>query len=348
MNTLRGSVGRGFLFGVLGLATLLWSFCVAAQTVVLALPADAARGQAVEPSVHEWLSRMQEASRRRAFVGTFVVAAGSSLTSSRIWHVCEGAQQVERVESLTGAPRTTFRHNDVVRTFLPERRIVLTERRESLALFPNLLQSDEASITQNYRVKARGSARVAGLDVDVVLLQPKDDLRFGYQVWTERSSGLVIKLQTLNASGQVLEQSAFSELQLNAPLDMAQMIRTMGQTEGYQMARRDLVQAVAAVEGWVLKTEVAGYKPLSCYKRTLGIEAGRAEHTLQWMFSDGLASVSLFIEAFDPRRHRQAGSYAMGATHSLTRRMGDWWLTVVGEVPAQTLLAFAQGLERNR
>lgn len=348
MNVLWLSLRRGLCFGALGLAALLSGASALAQPVVLTPPAGAAAGQVIESSVHEWLSRMQEASRRRAFVGTYVVATGSSLTSSRIWHVCEGPQQVERVESLTGAPRTTLRHNEQVRIFLPGRRVVLTDKRESLSLFPNLMQLDESSITQNYRVKARGVGRVAGFDAEVMLLLPKDDLRFGYQVWIERNSGLVIKLQTLNAIGQVLEQSAFSELQLNAPLDMAQMTRMMGQTEGYQMVRHDLVKVVPAVEGWVLKTEVAGYKPLSCYKRTLGAEAGRAGDTLQWMFSDGLASVSLFIEAFDPTRHRHVGSYAVGATHSLTRRMGDWWLTVVGEVPAQTLLAFAQGLERNR
>lgn len=319
-----------------------------AQVMRLAPPGAVTPAQVIEASVHEWLSRMQEASRRRAFVGTYVVATGSGLTSSRIWQVCEGAQQVERIESLTGAPRTTLRHNQLVLTLLPERRMVVTERRESQALFPNLLQLDESSITQNYRVKARGSGRVAGFDADVMLLQPKDELRFGYQVWTERNSGLVIKLQTLNAAGQVLEQSAFSELQLNAPLDMAQMTRMLAQTEGYQMAPDDLVKVVAAVEGWVLKTDVVGYKPLGCYKRILGADAGRAGDLLQWIFSDGLASVSLFIEAFDPLRHRRAGSYAMGATHSLTRRVGDWWLTAVGEVPTQTLLAFAQGLERNR
>lgn len=327
---------------------LSWNAAVSAQTMRLAPTGAVTPEQVIETSVHEWLSHMQVVSRRHAFVGTYVVATGSGLTSSRIWQVGDGAQEVARIESLNGAPRITLRHNEQVLTLLPERRMVVTERRESLALFPNLLQLDESSITQNYRVKARGRGRVAGFDADVVLLQPKDDLRFGYQVWTERNSGLVIKLQTLNAVGQVLEQSAFSELQLNAPLDMAQMTQMLAQADGYQKARHDLVKVVAAVEGWVLKTDVAGYKPLSCYKRVLGADAGRAGDLLQWMFSDGLATVSLFIEAFDPVRHRRAGSYAMGATHSLTRRVGDWWLTAVGEVPTQTLLAFAQGLERNR
>ena len=86
---------------------------------------------------------------------------------------------------------------------------------------------------------------------------------------------------------------------------------------------------------------------MSCYKRPAAAGAdARHKNTLQWIFSDGLASVSLFVEAFDPVRHTQPANLAMGATHTLTRRLGDWWLTVVGEVPPLTLAAFAQGLER--
>jgi sigma-E factor negative regulatory protein RseB len=98
-----------------------------------------------------------------------------------------------------------------------------------------------------------------------------------------------------------------------------------------------------------LKNAVPGFKPMSCYKRSVGAAAdARHENTLQWIFSDGLASVSLFVETFDVRRHGQPGGTAMGATYTLTRRIGDWWLTAVGEVPPQTLAAFAQGLERTK
>jgi sigma-E factor negative regulatory protein RseB len=69
---------------------------------------------------------------------------------------------------------------------------------------------------------------------------------------------------------------------------------------------------------------------------------------MQWIFSDGLASVSLFVEALDRQRHTQEGVLASGATHTLTQRVQDWWLTAVGEVPPQTLKAFAQSLERSK
>lgn len=334
---------------LMGLASLWWGLAAAetlAPTKPVAAPQTAASAKTEDRSVSEWLARMHAASRRRAYVGTFVVTAGGVMSSARIWHVCDGEQQMERVESLTGAQRRTFRRNDQVMTFLPESRVALSEKRDSLGLFPNLLHSNDSSIAQFYRVKVAGSERVAGFAADVVQLSPTDKLRFAYRVWTEKKTGLVVKLQTLDANGLVLEQSAFSELQLDAPVSMAKMNQMMANTGGYQVEKLEMVKATAADEGWALKNEVPGFKSMSFFKRSVGSPTdGRHEKTLQWIFSDGLASVSLFIEAFDPRHHTQPGSAALGATYTLTRRIGDWWLTAVGEVPPQTLVIFSQGLE---
>nr|WP_296444930.1 MucB/RseB C-terminal domain-containing protein [Rhodoferax sp. UBA5149] len=342
--------GRKALMGcVAGILVMTLASMAAAQTKAPAVTPAAKDGKVADRSVSDWLMRMHEASRQRAYVGTFVVSVGGAMSSARIWHVCDGEQQMERVESLTGAPRSTFRRNDQVMTFLPESRVVVSERRESLGLFPNLLQSGDSSIAQFYRARASGSERVAGFDADVVQLRPEDNLRFGYRVWTEKKTGLVIKLQTLDGEGRVLEQAAFSELQLDVPVSMAKLTQMMGNTEGYQIEKPDMLKTAAAAEGWVLKNSVPGFKSMSCYKRSVGAAAdARHENTLQWIFSDGLASVSLFVEAYDARRHGQPGTRVLGATHTLTRRMGDWWLTAVGEVPPQTLVAFAQGLERTK
>ncbi len=337
-------IGRSTVILVMAASSL-----VMAQTTTPSVGSAAIDGKAAERSVGDWLMRMHEASRRRAYVGTFVVSMGGTMSSARIWHVCDGEQQMERVESLTGPPRSTFRRNDQVLTFLPESRVVVAENRESLGLFPNFLQSGDSSIGQFYSAKAIGHERVAGFEADVVQLRPQDNLRFGYRVWTEQKTGLVIKLQTVDGNGHVLEQAAFSDLQLDAPVSMAKLTQMMGNTAGYQIEKPEMVKTTAAAEGWVLKTEVPGFKPMSCYKRQVGAAAdARHENTLQWIFSDGLASVSLFVESFDPRRHGQPGSLSMGATHTITRHVGDWWLTAVGEVPPRTLAIFVQGLERKK
>ncbi len=308
--------------------------------------ANPAEPRALDRGVSEWLMRMHEASRRRAYTGTFVVSSATgSLTSARIWHVCEGDQQVERVEALSGAPRSTFRRNDQVITFIPQAKLARTERRESLGLFPELLASADSSIPEFYQARQIGNDRVAGFDADVVELRPRDALRYGYRVWSEKKSGLVVKLQTLDADSRVLEQAAFSELQLDVPVRADQITRMMANTEGYRIERDEPVKTTALTEGWLLRTAVAGFKPIGCYRRPA---AERSANTLQWIFSDGLASVSLFVEPFEAKRHTQEGTLAMGATQTLTRRLQAWWLTAVGEVPSQTLQLFAQGLERKK
>jgi sigma-E factor negative regulatory protein RseB len=269
------------------------------------------------------------------------------MASARVWHACDGEQQVERVESLTGAPRSTFRRNDEVVTFLPESRVVRTEKRESLGLFPGLLRSSETSIPEFYVARRIGGDRVAGFETEVVELAPKDNLRFGYRIWSEKKSGLVVKLQTKDAEGNVLEQAAFSELQLDAPVRVDKLSRMMTPPDGWRVERAEAVKTNAAAEGWQLKAAVAGFKPVSCYKRPVA-GAPAPEGTLQWIFSDGLAAVSLFVESYDRQRHVQEGLFSSGATQTLTRRVQDWWLTAVGEVPPQTLKAFAQSLERRK
>ncbi len=339
-----------------GLVALLAAFAPFGSAQAQAAPASAAAAEVAQAprDISDWLLRLHEASRKRAYIGTFVVSSSAgNMSSARIWHVCDGDQQIERVEALTGAPRTVFRHNDQVVTFLPDSKVARVEKRESLGLFPGLLRSSGSSIPEFYVARQQGHERVAGFDADVVQLQPKDALRFGYRVWSEKRTGLVVKLQTLDPEGRVLEQAAFSELQLDAPVRKEKLARMMANTDGYKVEKPDVVKTSAVAEGWELKSPVAGFKPMSCYKRPVSAGgASPADATMQWIFSDGLASVSLFVEAYDRQRHVQEVVVSSGATQTLTRRLpdkaGDWWLTAVGEVPVQTLKAFAQNLERRK
>jgi len=302
--------------------------------------------------VVEWLQRMHAGARQRNYIGTFVVsAAGGNLSSARIWHVRDGEMQIERIEALSGPPRSTFRRNHQVMTFLPEAKVVKVEKRENLDLFPNLPNKPDSSIGDFYEVRTIGKDRVAGFDTDVVQLVPHDGLRFGYRIWSERRSGLVVKLQTVDGESRVLEQSAFSELQLDAPVKAQALLQMMANTSGYRVEKLELERSNAQDEGWALKAPVAGFKPRSFYRRPAGDKAAQ-DRTVQWTFSDGLASVSLFIERYDEKRAPRDGVLTIGATNAIRRRLpepaSDWWLTAVGEVPQQTLNAFAQSLARTR
>lgn len=334
-------------------------------------PKEAQKTMANQPvvatrSVNDWLLRMHDASKQRAYIGTFVVSVGADMSSAKIWHVCDGELQMERVETLTGVPRSIFRRNNDVITFFPDQKVARTEQRESLGLFPNFLKSNNTSIADFYALKVLDAERVAGFETDVLQLVAKDRFRYSYRIWTERKSGLVVKLQTLDATGRVLEQAAFTELNIDAPVKMERLAQMMSNTAGHKIEHIELSKTTALAQGWVLSQGVPGFASMACYKRSVqsasaapavvnagnntGANAAEANpgNTMQWIFSDGLATVSLFVEVYDRKRHTQEGSMSLGATHTLTKRMNESWLTAVGEVPLATLKIFAQQLERKK
>jgi sigma-E factor negative regulatory protein RseB len=61
------------------------------------------------------------------------------------------------------------------------------------------------------------------------------------------------------------------------------------------------------------------------------------------MFSDGLAAMSVFIEPYS--EGRTEGSLQQGAMTIMGKRQGEYWLTVVGEVPVSAIRQVMNSIE---
>lgn len=336
------------------LAALLFGagFGVSAQPAVSVTP-----GPVEARDVRAWLMRIHDAARRENFQGTFVVSSAGVVSSARIAHYRDGSNQLERIESLDGQARQVFRNNELVHTLWSQSRVAVLERRDTLSTFPALLQSGDDRIVEFYDVHLQGAERMAGHEATVLLLRPRDGLRYGYRLWSEKKSGLLLRADVLNDRNQVLESSAFSEVTIGVKSQPESVSQPMKKLDGYRVIRPVMTPARLDEEGWSLRQSVTGFRPVSCFKRPLDLvapsDAGDASaqpkvgvQALQAIYSDGLTYVSVFVEPFDARRHTQAVLTSMGATQTLMRRQGDWWFTVIGDVPAETLRAFANGLER--
>jgi len=318
------------------------------------LPLATAQSQApVEPKeVRSWLMRIHDAASHRNFQGTFVVSAGGAVSSARIAHYCEGSNQFERIDSLDGQTRHVFRHNDVVHTLWPQAHVALVEQRDLLNSFPALLQVGDDRISDFYEVRPQGSERVAGHEASVLMLQPRDVYRFGYRLWAEKVSGLLLRADVLGERGEILETSAFSDVAINVRSQPDAVLQPMRRLDGYKILKPSFVQTKLESEGWALRQNVPGFRQVSCIKRPLdGAQdepSADSPQAVQAIFSDGLTYVSVFIEPFNAERHTKSMLTSMGATQTLMRRQGDWWITVVGDVPTATLKAFASGLEHKK
>lgn len=322
--------------------------CVSALSV-------AAQSQQPEPMPRKeaasWLTKIHRAALKQNYVGTLTYQRGSGMHSTRIQHYTDlFNNEYERVEALDGKQREMLRQNDVVRNLIYEVKLVVTEKQENKDSFPALLATTNGDVLDQYDMRRLPGERVAGMDCEVFQLDPKDGFRYAYRIWAERSSGLLIRAQTIGEDGKVLEQVAFSQVEVGVPSEKQKILAALKNVTGWNQYEVVSQPTNLAEQGWAITSPIKGFQKIREVRRPLGdiAPAGKSSsgfEVQQVVFSDGLAGLSLFIEPVSEKRSRREGFISQGATHVMVRRIADFWLTVVGEVPFATIKQFGAAVD---
>src|SRR6478735_3074532 len=111
-----------------------------------------------------WLKKIQAAAQNLNYSGTFVYQQASQVRTSRITHVLEGKNEIEKLAILDGKPREYIRNNEEVICYVPEAKTLLVEKRLTHDIFPAILPANPSDLSQSYEVRKDGTGRVAGHD----------------------------------------------------------------------------------------------------------------------------------------------------------------------------------------
>ena len=304
----------------------------------LALPV-AAHAQ-TETEGWQRLKKVQEAARQADYAGVFTWQQGASLQSSRIVHIVDGTGERERVEVLDGAAREFIRHNEVVQCLVPEKNLVLVEE-QRIHRFPSLMLDQDALVDEHYDVSVGPPGqRVAGRACTLIDIRPKDTLRYGHRLCVDEQTDLLLKAQTLDEFGHVIDQVAFTSLQFGDAVHAAQL------SPAWDISTWKVVQTA----GEDVKVEEQGWRvpapPGFRYISQMARPTRSGQPMTHLVLSDGMAAISVFIEPVSERpnghpvQSRSAGAMSI---HGL--RVADYWLTLVGEVPLGTLKTLAEQVE---
>ncbi len=336
--------------GALVCAAALTAGQVRAQAQKPAAPPQSTASGESAADLRGWLARIHDAATRISYVGTFVNSTGTSVVSSRVGHYNEGKTTLERVDALDGEPRSMLRINDEERTIWPRYRVAVIEPVDPRASFPSLVSgSSEKHIPDFYELHVQPSERIAGHDADRLLLKARDDSRFDHVIWADHATGLLLRVD-VQVAGRTLESSGFSDVNIGVKPDAAAVYAELHRADGYHVVHREVQRTKLEAEGWTMQPNLMppGFQPLGCVRRALSMASDDADQpkVLQSIWTDGITHVSLFIEPYQPQRHRSEGLTVIGATHTLTRHVGDQWLTAVGDVPPAALDQFMRALQR--
>lgn len=289
------------------------------------------------------LQRIAEGSRQLTYSGTFIYRSGQRVDTSRIVHSTKGGMEVERIEALDGSPREVLRAGSEVKCFFPDEKLLIIENRASQRGFPALLPVGLGSLPEYYVIKAGGTARIAGVQSRSLRLEPRDALRYGHEFWMDHASGLLLKANLIGERGETLESFAFTQVNIGGVLEQGALDpRYRGDSIKVQQVRTSELKGDDM--GWVFRNMLPGFRKLSAMKRQSAPDQPESLHVL---FSDGLASISVFIESGG--MSGEADSVAsMGPVNVYRRQLGDHRLVVMGEVPPMAVKRLGDGIERKR
>ncbi|GAA5184586.1 MucB/RseB C-terminal domain-containing protein [Niveibacterium umoris] len=298
------------------------------------------------PDAIAWLGKVSSAAASLTFSGTFVYQAGKSSETSRIAHITDATGDYERLETLDGPPREIVRSNGEVRFYLPQEKIVISDHAMPRR-FPAWSHFSPDQLAGNYGVRMGSLDRVAGLPAQQVLLDARDGLRYSHVFWIEPASGLLLKSRMLDANGGSVEQFAFSEVTIGGLVERDKV------RSSYAVLAKDWREinargeVVKPEENWVTcGAHVPGFKQISAVRRR--IKAGGAE-ALHLVFSDGLATISVFVEPTSGSSTATLGESSTGPTRIFKRALtGQYLVTALGEVPPETVRRLAEAIEIKR
>ena len=309
-------------------------------TVVLSLPL-AVFAAGPESGEDPWLllEKASQAAHQLSYKGVFVYQSGRNVNSMRIMHMNYPQGEFSRVISLDGAPREMLRQGNDVVIYKSQDQKVIIDRRRAPSSFPALLPGT-AALKASYQVRLAGQERIGEREGMVVSLEPRDRYRYGYRFSIDRQSGLLLKSVMLNERNEIIEQVAFNQLNLlTGAEDMDWFRPDIDRAKTYVMGPEDKVTPIVVEgDGWALAQLPAGYRKVEHVKRDI---PGKSVPINHLVFSDGLASVSLFIEELDKNAKPKLGHMAQGATNIFASATDGYQIIVVGEVPEATVRLIA-------
>jgi sigma-E factor negative regulatory protein RseB len=288
------------------------------------------------------LNRAATAARQLNYTGTLVYQHAGRVENSRLVHLNESGKEFEKLVNLEGPAREVIRSNGEVRCYYPDAKVVRIEPRTFRNAFPSLSPQQQKALTDYYEVRKAEVDRVAGLDVQAWIFEPKDGLRYGQKLWFERTTGLLLKARTQNERNEPVEQFTFTDIAIGGKLDRDMVKPTWPPAPpAWQVHEAGPGEADAADTGWVIRAAPPGFSRVAEGYRAL---RGKRSPVAHIVYSDGLVAVSVFVEPAGGVH--PVGLLQQGGVNVFVRDADGFVVTALGEAPAATIRQIANSVTR--
>jgi sigma-E factor negative regulatory protein RseB len=289
------------------------------------------------------LKRMSQAATSLNYDGVFIHVDKQRIDTLRVIHKIDNGSVHERLYALNGNPREVIRDAERVWCFMPEsKRGHMGLRSDRQTGFPGFMVSNLEALSAYYRFSLGEIDRVADRAARQLKILPGDAYRYGYELWADQETGLLLKSVLIDEHSNPVEQYMFASINIDIDIPAADLLPMTSKDELQWIDDKEPKMVTVNDSIWTFSTLPAGYKLIKVMQRSMPMDRMEVQHMV---LSDGLAGVSVFIE-----KTKQPGVQShheqMGAVNAYARAIDDWLVTVIGEVPAETVKFIAENLQQ--
>ncbi len=290
----------------------------------------------------EWIQSMSDAMRNLNYRGNFVYMHQNQLESMSISHIKDEFGEKERLLSLNGEAREVIRDDKNLTCIWPASRKVVVDFSRKNTYSPLFIPDNIDKISKLYDIELIGNERIGGKQTVAIQITPRDQYRYGLKFWIDTENALMMQSHLINDSNKVVEQVMFTNLELLVDGDELEGSLIPAIDENYTLVRYhsgDNSGSLIKETAWRMSTMPAGFKRESVLQRR---DSASDQKIHQMIYTDGLATLSIFIEKQVPQMKH--GKTSMGAVNAFIRIMDDYSVTAIGEVPAVTVQSMAESI----
>lgn len=286
-----------------------------------------------------WLERMASAMQELDYQGTFVYVRGADMETVRLTHARIDGKMHERMVAVSGPRREIMRDEQGVRAIVGDPEQPLQDPLFTGAVFPDFSVAALEEARDRYLFEVGASGRIAGHNGRKISIIPRDEYRYGYELWLEQGSALLLRWVLYDPQRRPLAKLMFTDLVTGSAVDYSALASANPPQQfiAVQHAAPTLDLAAGSKSAALAPEGMPPGFRLVAHAR---VEASEGfEHLV---FSDGLASVSVYLEQASEPGGIAPGLSRMGTTNAWSRSEDSRRVTAIGEVPPLTLKTIGQ------
>lgn len=296
--------------------------------------------------ISDWLMRVEMAPDKVNYIGSFIYEHDGKMETMRVAHRAEPDGFKQRLFSLTGSAREIIRDEESVWCFLPDKKIGVHDyRKTSRNAFLQIRGEQIASLESYYDFELGEIERIADRPAQLIRVKPRDDYRYGYVLWADTETGLLLRTDLLDEQGRTVERYMFVDISIGTEIEDSALEPRTSRASLSWFGIDDPQSDKAAHEApmhWDSDSLPPGFMLSYSINRREPMAEELVEHHV---YSDGLSSVSMFVkEAGDGGVN--AGFSRMGAVSAFVREVDGFVVTVIGEAPEKAVTMIASGVVR--